>query len=322
MTDQNEPKDKLDEILDKNLNPPVEGQQQQESSPATEEQAVTPEAVSDTVKTQSTEQQPDTDKGFASHPAWQAREAKLKEAREQLQAEQTKAQQLSKLLDDPTVYSKWLKSQGFSDQQVAQAMRERGMQVPQQRSDAGKEATALSIAEKACKKLNWDISRLNEEQRAYIKDHVDLTMAAVEDYVKTEMDKRMGPMEEMNREYSAQKQMTQEESQVKEISAKEFPNLKWDDIQSAITKYCNELDQKDPQRTLKFTYEDLYYRATRPLLRELEVSKGRQEARDAVKANARPLGAGVTSKTNDAPGKKKSFDDILDGVLDSNGVNR
>lgn len=299
------------------LNPPVE--QRGETLAPTEQPEAKPTSTGEVQKTQESVEQPETDKGFASHPAWQAREAKLKEAREALQAEQQKAAQFSKLLDDPTVYEKWLKSQGFSEQQVRQAMQAKGMSVEAPKQ-ANMEAQAQSIAEKACKKLGWDITRLNAEQRAYIQDHVDLTMAAVSDYVQAELDKRLGPMEQMTQEYSAQKQMSQEEAQVKELSAKEFPNLKWEDIQQAITKYCNELDQKDPQRTMKFTYEDLYYRATRPLLRELEISKGRQEARDAVKQNAKPLGRGPSTVTNDAPTKPKSAYDFLEKRLDEMGV--
>lgn len=291
MDNVNDPKPSIEEMVDSALNPVAE--QQGEKVAPTEQPEVATGSTGEVPKTQDQVIQPEQDKGFASHPAWVEREAKLKEAREQLKAKEAEATRYAKLLDD--------------------------LQKRQEpKSEQGKEATAQSIAEKACKKLGWDISRLNQEQRAYIQDHVDLTMAAVEDYVKEAMDKRLGPIEQSSQEWAAQKQYQAAEARWAKLAAEDKLDTKV--VQSAINKYCEELDQRDPERTIKLSDEDLYYRATRPLLREQEVSKTRQEARDTVKQNAKPLGRQPQTQVADEPNKPKKPLEFLEKQLDGMGI--
>lgn len=277
MSEQNEPKsteDMVNDLLGA-------GVQQEDKLASTEQPEEVVGSTGEVQKTQDQPQKPETDKlddkGFASHPAWQAREQKLKEAREQLEAERATAQRYAKLLDE--------------------------LQRRQTQTQPSKEVQAQSIAEKACKKLGWDIARLTEDQRAYINDHVDLTMAAVGDYVTEQLDKRLGPMEQARQKWEAEQAMKQAESKWSSLAAED--GLDENVVKEAINRYCNELDKTDPERTQQFTDEDLYFRATRQLLREKEVSKVRQEARDSVKQNARPLGKGPATPTSGGPTTEK-----------------
>lgn len=273
-----------DEIFDK----VTAGEQPQESSPAPEQPNPQSEDGSDPAKTPSTTEE-SADKGFASHPAWIEREQKYKEARELLKAEQDKAQKLSRLLDD-------LKAKAEPKQETNQAR---------------------SIAERVCSKLGWDITRLNPEQKDYINDQVSLTMAILEERVGSMLDERLKPMEQMSQEYQMQRQFQTEDLQVREIARQEFPNVKFDEvIKPAISKYLAELDEKDPDRTIQLSYEDIYYRATRNLLRELNESKGRQEVRDANKANARPLGKAPSTNVAPQPVKGLKPHELVESIFD------
>lgn len=317
---QNEPEPKqgvqesAEELFDK-LTTPEE--QPADSSPQSEQPDIQPEGGSDPLKTQS---KVETDKGFAAHPAWIERETKLKEAREQLKAKETEAERYSKLLDDPEVYAKWLKQQGYSDAHIAEALRSKGYEPKSEvKTEAGNQAQA--IAERACAKLGWDINRLSADQKAYINDSVSLTMAIIQESVGPMIDQRFGPLEQMQTEMSQQKQFNSDEISVQKLAKEEFPNVEWETtIKPAISKYLNALDEKDPKRTIKLSYEDIYYRATRPLLRELNESKGRQEVRDANKANLRPLGTGTASKNGEPVQKGKSAREEAEAFLEARGV--
>lgn len=310
----NEPKQDLQQATEDAFDKIVGGEQPQESSPVTE-QVVKEEDGSDPVKTPSTPET--TDKGFADHPAWKAREAKLMEAREALKTKEAEAERYSKLLDDPAVYAKWLKQQGYSDAHIQQAMREKGFETKQ---DSSQSNQAQAIAERACAKLGWDITRLNPEQKAYIQDSVNLTMAIIQEAVGPMIESRIKPYEDVSTEWLQERQFFQEESYVKTLAAEEFPNVDWKEvIVPAIDKFLKDMDEKDPKHTIRMSYEDIYYRATRPLLREVNENKGRQEIRDTNKRNARPLGTGTASKTGE-PGIKRNARDEAESFLESRGI--
>lgn len=321
MNEQQEPKPQtVDALVDKLLAPQQTGQQQQESSPVTEESQTTPEGGSDPLKTQSKEENATGDKGFASHPKWQERENKLKEARESLRQRDMELEQYTKLLDDPDVYAKYLKSKGFSDRQIQQAMMEKGHAPRITEQVEAKKAQEISLAQKACKNLGWDISRLTPDQQAHIDDLVSIASEVAKEQFGMMMDKRLGPIEHMTQEWSQQKQFQEEERAVQEIAKEEFPGVDYKVIQEAMQRYCAELDKKDPQRIMKFSLEDLYYRSTRQLLKELDTQKTRQEARDAVKGNARPLGAGPTTAAVFKDGKKMKTHEFLEQQLDARNI--
>lgn len=318
MQNQNEPKQDLqssaEELFDKLT--VGQGEQPEESSPQTEQPEIQQEGESDSLKTPSTVEEKDL--GFATHPKWIERENKLKEARELLKAKEAEADRYSKLLDDPEVYAKWLKQQGYSDAHIQQALADKGYKAPEKVSEAGNQAQA--IAERACAKLGWDINRLNPEQKAYINDSVSLTMAIIQEAVGPMIEQRVKPYEEVSNEWHNQKQFNREESEVMKLASEEFPGVEFDTIKLAIKKFCDDLDVKDPQRTIKYSYEDLYYRATRNLLRELNESKGRQEVRNTNKQNLRSLGTGVSTKVSEPQGKGRNAREEAEAFLEAKGI--
>ena len=317
MQNDNEPKQDVKEtaeaLYDKLTTP---GEQQEESSPQTEQSEPKPEGGSDPLKTQSTAKE--TDEGFNSHPKWIEREGKLKEARTNLEARDKELERYSKLLDDPDVYAKWLKNQGYSDAHIKEMLREKGFESPKSEEKPGQ---AQAIAERACAKLGWDITRLNQDQKAYIQDSVNLTMAIIQESVGPMLDQRLGPMEQVSSEWAQQKQFSSDEMEVQKLAKQEFPDADWESvIKPAISKFLAELDEKDPKRTIKLSYIDIYNGATRPLLRELNESKGRQDVRDANKKNLRPLGTGTATKTGEPVQKGKSAREEAESFLEARGI--
>lgn len=302
----------------------AEGVTQESNSPenAKAEEVVQDEANSVKTGTPATEAVDERVPESVPYKRFQEINQANKEARELLKAKEAEADRYSKLLDDPEVYAKWLKSQGYSEQHIAQALREKGFEAPKAEKVQPNETNqAIAIAERACKKLGWDITRLNDEQKAYINDSVSLTMAIIEESVRPMIDERVGSIESVSNEWVQQKQFNQDEIEVKGLASSEFPGVDFDKvIKPAISKFLVELDEKDPKRTIKLSYEDIYYRATRPLLRELNESKGRQEVRDANKANLRPLGTAPTSKTGEPSSKGKSARDEAEKFLDNLSV--
>ena len=146
-------------------------------------------------------------------------------------------------------------------------------------------------------------------------------MAIIQDTIGPMLDERIGPIEQVSNEWNVQKQFTQEELNVKTLASQEFPGHDFDQvIKPAIAKFLADLDEKDPKRTIKLSFEDIYYRATRPLLRELNESKSRQEVRDLNKRNLRPLGTGTATKTSEGVQRGKSARDEAEAFLDARGV--
>ena len=321
MPNENEPKEGLQETAEKFYDELTKapGEQPPASSPETEQPNTQPEGGSDPLKTQGKAAEPE-DKGFASHPKWIEREEKLKEAREALKTKDAEIERYSKLLDDPEIYAKWLKSQGYSDEKVQEALREKGFDTgAKQNGDKGNQAQA--IAERACAKLGWDINKLDADQKAYIQDSVNLTMAIIQEAVGPMIENRVAPHEQMFSEMSMQKQFNADELAVQKLAKDEFPEADWEKvIKPAISKFLAELDEKDPKRTIKLTYEDIYYRATRPLLKELTQSKGRQEVRDTNKKNARPIGNGPATRTGEPAQKGRSAREEAEAYLDEKGI--
>lgn len=239
-------------------------------------------------------------------------EAKAK----QLEQESTR---YAKLLDDPATYKKFLELQGFRPEEIAQAMAEKGFQVEatQPKLPAG---TTQDIAEATCKKLGWDITRLNTEQRAYVNDQISLIKAVAEDMFGEKLNERLRPMEGFLEQQQTMQRVSKGYDEAKREAKTEFPDLDWDkDIEPAMAKYLDELDKRDPKGSIQIDAMTLYEKATRQLLKEKKVSEGRQEVRNSLKKNARPLVVNSQALQGDRA-KGKSVRETADSFLDHLGL--
>lgn len=320
--------DSVDEFFEKDT---TDGEQQPEAQPETE-QPETPENEADSVKTEVPEDKADVagDKGFASHPAWQKREQKLKETEAKLKELEASSSVYSRLLDDPGIYKKFLEAQGFRPEEVARAMADKGFQTPQTGPAAPTgldDKTKRSIAEAACEKLGWNIKSLTPEQQAYIRDQVALTEQVFDLKLKEALDARLGPLEGFVKENEAAKKLQSGYEEAKKLAREEFKDefqknpQYWEKvIEPAMHKYLDDLDKRDPRNTIKIDPDALYEKATRQILKERRFAQESQEARDVAKKNARPLQPGPSQpgqKTNNLKGK--NVGETVDKFLESAG---
>lgn len=323
MPDPNiEPKQSVDDTINKFFDSDANAgsEQPQDAQPETVEQDVQPEAGGEPAKETPTDEQPGKDKGFAQHPAWAEREAKLKEANAKIKDLERSSSVYAKLLDDPSVYKKYLEAQGFDKETIERSMREKGF------TEAKPQATpqapqAQDIAESICKKLNWDVSRLNTEQRAYINDQISLIQAVSEEYFGKAINDRLKPMEDYLGQVTVHNKLSSEYDKAKTEAKNEFPDLDWEkDIEPAMKKYLDELDEKDPKKTISIDPVTLYEKATRQLLKEKKTSEARQEVRNDLKKNARGLTPRPSTRPQSNSFKGKSAKETADNFLDSIGV--
>ena len=287
--------DSIESMVDKAL-----AQEPQESSPETPETAPKVEAVTDTEKTDSTPEDASEFKGlpegFNNHPAWQKREIKLKEAMRKAEEFESKLKEYSPLLGDPQVYKRHLELQGYSENKIRELMREKGFEVSEPKSQQ-------DMVELMCSKLGWDSGSLNTEQKAYLKDQISLIQAVAE-HISGEKVKKF---EERFSEMDTRSKVERDYDEAKKLAKEEFPNLDWDkDIEPAMQKYLDGLDKRQPIDLIS-----LYEKATRQILRERQVSKERQEDRNALKKDARPLKPGATPP---APNPKLKGKDVRETV--------
>lgn len=252
-------------------------------------------------------------KGFAEHPSWKAREAKIKE--HQARAQELE-RSLSSLLSDPEVLAKHLKRQGYSDQQVQAELFSRGLKLPGQATD---NPTKRDQVEAICSKLGWDAGNLNQNEKAYIADLIKLSDAVAQERVEAIMKERLGPMESYFSNMRERQSLTQEFDEVKKRAKGEFPDLDWDkDVEPAMNKYLDHLDQTDPQGRLARNPQTVYVNAMFQILKEKKSQDLKREERDKERAKARPLVPGVRTPQSTS-NKGKNWEETLDKALDARG---
>lgn len=304
----------VDETIDKFLDEKEGGEQPGESSPSPEQPEGQPEDGSGPEKTPSTaDAGKEKDRGFADHPAWKEREAKLKEAQAKLDEAERQNSQLSRLLDDPSIYRKYLQAQGVTDEaSIRRALAERGLKEEAPASQG-------SIAEVICKKLGWDISRLDAKQREYIEDQISLAKAVAEETMGKSFDERFKKVEGFISNADRRERESAEWRTVQSRAKEEFPELDFNkDLEPAMNKYLDEFDKRSPNVYISPT--ELYEKATRELLKEKRISAGRQEERDGLKKNARPLRPVSPPTKPEGMTKGKNAKETADAFLDAAGI--
>lgn len=285
------------------------GTQDPEAAPLEHETDGQPDAGGEPAQ-QTPTGKPDVDdgKGFASHPAWIEREQKLKEA--QARADKIQAT-LDSLLDEPKNYERYLKSQGFSDDEIRRAMGGKQVSQPKGMDDQAK----ISMAEEICKELGWNFNALNDQQKDYIRDTVTMNEKLFEKLISKTLDQRLKPLEENESQRQLSRNLELGYDAAKKSASEEFPEFDWDkDILPAMTAYLDELDKRDPKMTIAISPQDLYEKATRNILKEKKFRDSRQAERNVNKQNARPLTPGIQSNVSQGA-KPKTWRDRVEQAI-------
>lgn len=281
---QTEPKSStMDEAIDKAFET-VEGAatpgDAQPEAVAQAQPDQTGEGVTATLKTDSTPKAEDfkgVDGGFATHPAWIEREQKLKDAQRRIQELENRAKSVDERLGDPKL--------------------------------SKKEKDLLSII---AEKKGLDLETIDKGQLAYIKDLVDLAETVADLKAEEKLNKRLGPVEQVMRQTQAREQATKQIESAKEFATKY--GLDWaKDIQPALNKTLDELDQSDPDCKNPFNLNDWIKDHALQIISERSRLQGRQDERDKVKSGLKPLTPGATGPTKSTQNRVPSFRSDPDG---------
>lgn len=269
-----------------------------------EQKPVSPDGVSDTQKTLNKDKTgfEGVDGGFMNHPAWKEREALFKQTKTQMEKMQRDLEKASALLGDPAKLAEMLESKGF-------------------KINKADETDMLSAI---AKKKGWNIESLSSDQKAYIRDIIDLAEATT--------DAKMSVFEkQFSEKLTPYQQVLDQQKRVSEVQ-KDFSNS-----QKLAKEYGFDFDKEikpHMDKALDNLGDEEQFNATefvKDLLIKLMFEKNnlqvRQDGRDQKKAVMKGLTPSVSSpQAKDskpfpsATRNRKAFDEQLDELMDSVGV--
>lgn len=299
-----------DEVKEVNTPPSIEQMVDQALAPSAAQETNSPENTQPTeaaqneansVKTGTPDGQVDGNKlpEHVPYSRFQEINRKEKEAREALEQERATAQRYAKMLDE-------VQRQKAQTPQSTQA-------APQ-----SKQARVQAIVEEVCSSNGWNFAALTEEQKATVLDQSILISGIFDKMVGPMLDERLGPMKQMRESWESEQVVGRAKAYWADEATKEGLDAKV--VQLAIDKLFSDLDKTDPERREKLSQREVYLMATRDLIRERQVSQTSQASRDAVKANARPLGRAPQAQVADTPNKPAKPRDFVEKQLDAAGI--
>jgi len=236
---------------------------------------------------------------------------KFQEAIRKRQEAERQLQNFSSLLDDPEVFKRYLERQGYSKDEIREEMRSRGMAVHEP-------GQAKSIYDRVMERVYGDRAHaLKPEEAAEIRNIVALIEAASREIADETTRPLKGFVESKQREEAVDAELSEAEEAAKEDGI-DFEKEAIPGMQLLL----KEMQDRDPRyRRNPPSAMFLYNAAARRILKEKTVLRGRQEARDEKKGNARPLSPQVTGKPAE-PKKHVKTADIdaeIDAQLDAMG---
>jgi len=277
-------------------------QPQETAQPEIEQTKPVEEGLTDNHKTDST--QPEvSDKGFASHPAWIEREAKLKEAREELNSLREEQKKIQSLLADPN--------------QLASLLQNNGYQINKKAEE--------TLFDKIAAKKGWDVKSLSPEQASYIRDLIDLSADVSDARIEQALAKKLGPLENQYRESQTQQKTKQDFEQAQELVGKYGIDFE-KEVAPALSKYLDDLDRTDPQKKVKVDLLAWTKDHVLSIMQEKMKLQGRQDERDQKKSVLKTLTPSASSPQITNKGAipsyrkdPKGFDKVVDNLIDEMG---
>ena len=285
----------------------------QEPSPETDQPAVKEEAGTDPEKTDSTPDNPDEFKGvpegFNNHPAWQKLQGKVKEAEARQEELERNNRSYESLLNDPETFERYYKRQGYSEHEIGNMMRDKGMTNGSQREQ--------DVFESAAQELGYDLQSLKPEEVDYLKNLAKFSEKVADLKIKKTFD----PIQQQMNLTADQQRLKAQIDNVQKLAEADGYTGKdgFQLVQTAMTKKLTEMDQQAGKQ-VAISPENLYYRTIHELRSDKQTLADRQASRDEKKSISRPLvpsGASVKTDSNkNYKGKTASeiTDEFLDGV--------
>lgn len=294
---------------------------QEPNSPETVQTVETKENVDNTVKTGESKESPEgleNGKVPDSIPYARFQEIvkKNKEAEDKLKDYEKSKSAYTQLLDDPVVFKRHLERQGYSKEEIAQVMRDKGMADTQQ--SPLKKSEVDDFVMSVCTKKGWDFTNLSGDQKSYIRDLIDMTGTVFEMKAEEIFSKRLKPLEEKFTSMERNEKISNEMETVKSIASK----YKFDfdkDILPAIGTKLDEMDKIDPLKKMPFDVVSYTKDLILQLVEERGFQRERQEDRDNLKKNSKPLAPGISAQKTGSPLKGKTVKETAENYLNSIG---
>ena len=307
--------DLADEFFDKR-----EQETPQDSSPESKPQDEDTETPKDSEdpdlakKGESEEKEPEVPKEFHEHPAWKrimqdrddakAKVAELEGKSALSEEDQGRLAELREVTNSEEYIRLSMKKQGFTDEAIANKLREKGFQIQESPSDD---------VDLVARSLNVDRSTLNQKQIDSIADVSKVARVVFNDMIAKTLPNQLAPLQEqyqkVQQEQNAEKVISTLENLTKQEEVLNFAK----DVEPELDKFLKEYPDATQPDILAYG---------RDLIPKLTIARlkagGKQQERDSVKGRNRPLRQGGADGA--APSKTGDFNEDADAILDFMGV--
>jgi hypothetical protein len=288
----------------------------QESSPVETPKETQPEGGADPLKTESKVVEPGQDttieRGPVPYDKFQESIHKRQEAERQLKDKMSELSRLNSLLDDPDIFKRHLKRQGYSDFEIRNKMQERGMPL-----DEGN--TAKSVYDRVVGKLYGDkVRTLSQEDAQELRN----TISLIEAVTREALGEEISPIKNYMGQTERQVQVDRQLDEVAEMSKQDEIDFEKEAI-PAMQLILKEMQDRNPslQRNPPEAMR-LYLEASKRILKDKLKATASQEARDVKKGLAKPLvngNAPIQVKEKKVLRTERDIDAALEAEMDALG---
>lgn len=288
----------------------------QESSPVETPKETQPEGGSDPLKTQSKVEEPGQDtaqeRGNVPYDKFQKAIHERQEAERQLKDKMSELGRLNVLLDDPDIFKRYLKRQGYSDFEIRNEMQKRGMPLDEAK-------TAQSVYDRVVNKLYGDrVGVLKPEEASELRN----TIALIEAVTREALGEEVGPLKNYVGQTERQAAVDRELDEVEEAAKADEIDFDKEAI-PAMQLILKEMQDRNPAllRTPPKAMH-LYLEASKRILKDKLKATASQEARDVKKVLAKPLvngNAPIQVKEKKVLKTERDIDSALDAEMDRLG---
>lgn len=262
------------------------------------------EGGSDPLKTPSTPEAVQEDKGFASHPKWIERENKLKEALRAKAELERRLSETSSFLGSEEALTKHLEKLGFELRK--------------------KSAQQNSLFQQIAQKKGWNVDSMDLEQKKQLEDLVDVIDSAAQARFDALMEQKLSPYDKTFKSIQAKETIASDLEGAKSLA--ERYGVSFEEIVAPkLSAYLDDLDNQDPQYQKKISATDFTRDFLLDYLKEQSKLNSNQEKRDEKRKDAKPVtpqGAPpvlqakkvVPSYAKDPHGFNKAVDEAMDAL--------
>ena len=309
----------IDATIDKEVDALLDGAGKdtaQESSPVETPKEIQPEGGADPLKTESKVVEPGQEtaqeRGNVPYDKFQKAIHERQEAERRLKERESELSRFNDLLNDPDIFQRHLKRQGYSDFEIRNKMQERGMPL-----NDGK--TAQSVYDRVVGKLYGDkVRTLSPDDAQELKN----TISLIEAVTREALGEEVGPLKSYVGQSERQAQLDRDLDEVAEAAKVDEIDFEKEGI-PAMQLVLKEMQEKNPAlRRTPPQAMHLYLEASKRILKDRIKASQSQEVRDVKKGVAKPLvngNAPIQVKEKKVLKTERDIDAALDLEMDRLG---